>query len=218
MAQVKYECLDETLQMQGNNTVTCRYSGEWDALPRCLKGNDASLNLLNIVLPLLLIPLFVLMITLALRRRVCIKTKTEEYLNRTEEYNAFVCYEYNEEDRNFAENIIRPELEENYDPPFKLFIHRRDFKAAWDIMWNIRNAIKNSNSAIIVMSQEYVDSLWCKEEFEQCYMEHMRDPAFKLFVIILQPVEELNRTSEYMKSFFYSKTYLDRDDKNYMKK
>ena len=125
MAQVKYECLDETLQMQGNNTVTCRYSGEWDALPRCLKGNDASLNLLNIVLPLLLIPLFVLMITLALRRRVCIKTKTEEYLNRTEEYDAFICYEYNEEDRNFAENIIRLELEENYDPPFKLFIHRR---------------------------------------------------------------------------------------------
>ena len=152
------------------------------------------------------------MITLALRRRFCIKTKTEEYLNRTEEYDAFVCYEYNEEDRNFAENIIRLELEENHDPPFKLFIHRRDFKAAWDIMWNIRNAIKNSNSAIIVMSQEYVDSLWCKEEFEQCYMEHMKDPAFKLFVIMMQPVEELNRTSEYMKNFFYSKTYLDRDD------
>ena len=85
-------------------------------------------------------------------------------------------------------------------------------------MWNIRNAIKNSNSAITVMSQEYVDSLWCKEEFEQCYMEHMKDPAFKLFVIMMQPVEELNGTCEYMKSFFESKTYLDRDDPNLYRK
>ena len=62
------------------------------------------------------------------------------------------------------------------------------------------------------MSQEYVDSLWCKEEFEQCYMEHMKDPAFKLFVILMQPAEQLHGTSEYMKSFFESKTYLERDD------
>ena len=112
----------------------------------------------------------------------------------------------------FAENIIRFELEENCDPPFKLCLHRRDFKAAWDIMWNIRNSIQNSNSAIIVMSQDYVDSLWCKEEFEQCYIEHMKDPAFKLFVIMMRPAEQLNGTSEYMKSFFDSKTYLERDD------
>ena len=104
------------------------------------------------------------------------------------------------------------ELEEKYDPPLKLCLHIRDFKAAWDIMWNIRNAFQNSNSAIIVMSQEFCDSMWCKEEFEQCYMEHMKDPAFKLFIIMMQPAEELNRTSEYMMSFFQSKTYLEQDD------
>ena len=54
---------------------------------------------------------------------------------------------------------------------FKLCIHRRDFKAGWDIKWNIMNAIRNSNSAIIIMSQHYINSLWCVEEFEDCYME-----------------------------------------------
>ena len=110
------------------------------------------------------------------------------------------------------------ELEGKCDPPFKLCIHRRNFKAACDIMWNIRNAIQNSNRAIIVLSQEYVDSLWCKEEFEQCYMEHMKDPAFKLFVILMQPVEELEETSEYMKSFFASKVYLEGNDPKLFKK
>ena len=110
------------------------------------------------------------------------------------------------------------ELEEKCDPPFKLCLHRRDFRAAWDIMWNIRNAIQNSNSAVIVMSQDYVDSLWCKEEFEQCYIEHMKDHAFKLFVILMKPVEELEETSEYMKSFFASKVYLERNDPKLFKK
>ena len=121
-------------------------------------------------------------------------------------------------DQDFAENTIRIELEENFDLPFKLCLHRRDFKAACDIMWNIRNAIQNSNSAIIIMSQNYVDSLWCKEEFEQCYLEHMKDPAFKLFVILMQPVEELEETSEYMKSFFTIKTYLERNDPKIFKR
>ena len=66
---------------------------------------------------------------------------------------------YQDEDLDFAENTKRIELEEKANPPFKLCIHRRDFLAAWDIMWNINNAIKNSNSAIIVLPQNYINSL-----------------------------------------------------------
>ena len=50
------------------------------------------------------------------------------------------------------------------------------------------------------------------EEFEDCYMENMKDPAFKLFVILMQPANTLNVTNEYIKSFFAKKTYLERDD------
>ncbi len=136
----------------------------------------------------------------------------ENFGRRNRTYDAFVCYSYNAVDSDFAENKIRFALEHNQDPPLKVSIHRRDFLAAWDIMWNIRNAIQNSNSAIVVMSQDYVDSLWCKEEFEQCYMEHMADPAFKLFVVMMQPADSLMNPSEYMKSFFQQKTYLDCND------
>ena len=217
MSQVKYKCFDGFI-MEGNNTVTCLYNGRWEKIPRCLERKDKSLNPLNIVIPLLMAPLFVIIISHIVKRFVCPIKRSQDCFTRTKEYDAFVCYEYNKMDQGFAENFIRVELEEKCDPPFKLCLHRRDFKAAWDIMWNIRNAIQNSNSAIIVMSQEYVDSLWCKEEFEQCYMEHMKDAAFKLFVIMMRPVEELNGTSEYMKSFFESKTYLEQDDPNLYRK
>ena len=40
----------------------------------------------------------------------------------------------------------------------------------------------------------------------------MKDTAFKLLVIMMQPVGTLENTSEYMKSYFNSRTYLDVND------
>ena len=57
-----------------------------------------------------------------------------------------------------------------------------------------------------------MDSIWCRDEFEGCYVENLEDPAFRLFVIMMQPVDSLKNTDEYMKSFFASKTYLEKDD------
>ena len=81
-------------------------------------------------------------------------------MTRRKDYDAFVCYSYEGVDPKFAENTVRIQLEEE-----RQCIHRTDFLVACDIMWNINKAIKNSNSAIIIMSQRYADSLWCREEF-----------------------------------------------------
>ena len=217
-SQIQYECVGETFQMEGNSVVTCLYSGKWNKIPRCLERQEKTIDPLITVLPVLIILSLIFIIICILKRHVCVRKSFQRHFKRVKQYDAFVCYDYNDRDQEFAEKTITLELEEKCDPPFKLCLHRRDFKAAWDIMWNIRNAIQNSNSAIIVMSQEYVNSLWCKEEFEQCYMEHLKDPAFKLFVIMLQPIGELDGTSEYMKSFFANKTYLERNDPTLFKK
>ena len=104
------------------------------------------------------------------------------------------------------------ELQEYHDPPFKVCFHSRDFKPGVHIKENIIEAIWNSTSAIITLSQGFVDSIWCREEFSDCYIENMKDPAFRLFVILMEPVENLENVSEYMKSFFDKKTYLLKDD------
>ena len=79
------------------------------------------------------------------------------------------------------------ELEEKYNPQFKLCMHDRDFTPGKQILENIQEARENSNSAIIVMSQHFVESDWCIGEFTQCYTENMKDPAFRSFVIMTQP-------------------------------
>ena len=218
-SKVEYVCENETFQLYGNNTLTCMFDEQWSQPSYCVirlkfKGKGSGTKKLQISLPLISIFLCIFAMTFIIIR--C-KRKSIK-LTRAKTYDAFVCYAYENEDQDFAENIIRIELEEKHDPPFKLCLHRRDFQAAWDIMWNIRNAIRKSNSAIIVMSQNFVDSKWCKEEFEQCYVEHMKDPAFKLFVIMIDSGEPLLNLSEYMESFLTTKTYLMRDDPRLFKK
>ena len=221
-SQMSYTCKNET-QIRGNNTSACRPSGQWSKPPLCQPKFKPmqmlkSLNPIFMVVPVLVVgvPFLLFIISCSIFRYKRRRTNIPLFRNKT--FDAFVSYCYDDIDAQFAENTVRIELEKHIDPPFVLCIHRRDFKAAWDIMWNINNAIKNSNSAIIVTSQDYVNSLWCKEEFEQCYLEHMKDPAFKLFVVMMQPVNTLENTSPYMESFFDHKTYLERNDAKMFKK
>ena len=124
---------------------------------------------------------------------------------RNRVFDAFVLYHFDTDD-DFVINHLLHELEENKN--FKLYIHSRNFTPGRDIKDNIEEAIEGSNSAIIVMSQGFVDSMWCKEEFTHCYIENMKDAAFNLFVIMMQPADTLINISPYMKTFFANKTYL----------
>ena len=213
--QVEYECVNETFQMEGNSTVTCLYSGEWYKIPKCLKRkrekrNDSTLNPLSIVIPLLTAPFYIFIITYRARRYIC-RTKKSLLLKRNKEYHAFVCYNF-DEDNLFVFNSILPELEENHDPPLKIFIHDRDFTPGRDITINICNAINNCNSAIIVMSQGFIDSPRCREEFTKCLAESEENLAFKLFIILMEEVDTLINIPENMQIFLKEKTYVKRND------
>ena len=132
-------------------------------------------------------------------------------LTRNREYDAFVCYNF-DKDRDFVFDSILTELEEKQDPHLKMFIHDRDFIPGRDITINICNAIENCNSVIIVMSQGFVDSPRCREEFTRCLAESDRDADFELFVILMQDVGALNNVSENMNVFFGKRTYLKSND------
>ena len=131
------------------------------------------------------------------------------HLQRNREFDAFVLYHFDTDD-DFVVDHLLPELEETRG--FKLFIHSRNFTPGRGIKDNIEEAIFSSNSAVIIMSQGFVDSMWCKEEFTHCYIENMKDAAFNLFVIMMQPAETLVNITLYMKTFFANKTYLQVND------
>ena len=74
-------------------------------------------------------------------------------LTRNRKFDAYMCYKV-ASDGEYAEDIILQELQENCEPPFKIYIHRDNFQPGRTIKRNIQEAIENSNSAIIVMKSE----------------------------------------------------------------
>ena len=170
----------------------------------------SNVNIFSFVIPLLIIILFLLIITQLVKRYVCGR-RTPVLLKRNRAFDAFVCYNF-DDDRDFVFNSILPELEDNHDPPLRMLIHDRDFIPGREITINIRYAIENCNSAIIVMSQGFVDSPRCREEFTKCLAENEEDPAFELFIILMEDVNTLVNIPGNMKMFFRVKTYLKKDD------
>ena len=211
MSTVKYSCRDETFQVLGNETVICLYSGKWSELPRCVKYSKG-ISPLAVVLPVFLLPVAIFLIvvtiniTLAKRAR-----RRSEMQKRSRDFDAFVCYNF-DEDNLFVFNSILPELEEKCVPPLKLLIHDRDFVPGKDISVNISNAINSCNSAIIVMSQGFINSPRCREEFAKCSAENESDSAFKLFVILMEDINVLRNVPDSIGIFFKQKTFLKKDD------
>ena len=208
MSTLEFTCENATFQMEGNKTITCLYSGKWSELPRCSNTNKGT-NPLMIVVPILLFPM-IIFLSIVLRF-ACRTLQTVHLHKRHREYDAFVCYNF-DEDFDFVFDSILPELEDKHDPPLKMLIHDRDFIPGREITINICNAMENSNSAIIVMSQGFVDSPRCREEFTKCLAESEKDPGFKLFAILTQEANTLIDLPENMKVFFKEKTFLKKDD------
>ncbi len=175
---VTFSCISESHKMQGNNTIVCLFSGEWSEPPRCMVTKS-----LPIVAGVFSVPVVLLVV-------VCLvssfKSKLNVQLTRNREFDAFVYFQY-DEDNDFVMNELVPTLAHKY----KLFIHSLHFAPGAKITYNILTAIQVSNSAIIILSNGFLNSPWCREEFEYCYRESRNDPAFKLLVILRQPIHIL---------------------------
>ncbi|XP_046381325.2 toll-like receptor 4 [Haliotis rufescens] len=87
--------------------------------------------------------------------------------DREYEYNAFISYA--DEDRDFALHMFIEKLEREGN--LQLCLHHRDFIPGEPIAANILSAIQKSKFVVIVLSPNFLDSYWCRYEFEMARME-----------------------------------------------
>ena len=84
----------------------------------------------------------------------------------------FDCFvSYADEDRQFAFHDMMKNIEMNND--IKLCFHQRDFIPGFEIGENITNAIHRSRKTVCVISFNYLNSHWCKFEFNMARMENI---------------------------------------------
>ncbi len=211
---VEYSCINDQHQMEGNHTVMCLHSGKWSPTPVC-KVSFGFDSPAAVVISVLSVPLAVFCAFIVWCRCKNTKRTYDEVaqLNpREAEFDAFVCYNI-DQDNLYVMSELLPELTTNFKIKFA-----GEFTPGKMVFDSFGKAIKQSNCAIIVMSQGFVNSPMCRHEFDLCKQESIEDSSFKVFVIMMQPDNELKNVNFSIRQFLKTATLLRKEDAGYLDK
>ena len=212
---VFYIC-DKNYEASQKNFSTCTFSGNWTESPTCKDtrgSNKKEITIVLVTVAAVLIIAGLLVFTYLRKRRVCCGVDNN-FVPRNRPYDIFISYESGEKDEEFVRNEICKKLDKEYGGKYRLLIHQRDFHAGTLIMANIQYAVRDTNCAVVLLSQKYIRSRWCVQEFEECMEEASKDPSYGLVVILMQEMAILKQEtlSPYMKTYLRNRTYLEVTD------
>ncbi|XP_008583448.1 PREDICTED: toll-like receptor 2 [Galeopterus variegatus] len=123
-------------------------------------------------------------------------------------YDAFVSY--SERDSYWVENLMVQELE-NFNPPFKLCLHKRDFIPGKWIIDNIIDSIEKSHKTVFVLSENFVKSEWCRYELDFSHFRLFDENNDAAILVLLEPLEKKAIPQRFCKlrKIMNTKTYLE---------
>ncbi|XP_037282253.2 toll-like receptor 6 [Rhipicephalus microplus] len=100
--------------------------------------------------------------------RVCLRAEAEE----EKLFDAFVSY--SKKDESFVAQILAPELECGI-PAYRLCLHYRDLPMAGGYLTDaISEAVESSRRTIVILSEHFLKSEWCRYEFKSTHHHGVR--------------------------------------------
>ncbi|XP_052872218.1 uncharacterized protein LOC128277747 [Anopheles cruzii] len=124
-------------------------------------------------------------------------------------YDAFVSYSH--VDESFIADHLVPRLEQ-HPPRFRLCWHVRDFTPGEMISTQITKAVEDSRRTIIVLSQNYLKSVWGKMEFRTAYLQSVSEQRNRVIAIIYEDIGNIDELDADLRAFLRSTTYLQWGD------
>ncbi|XP_050026248.1 toll-like receptor Tollo [Dermacentor andersoni] len=98
-------------------------------------------------------------------------------------FDAFVSY--SKKDEAFVAQILAPELECG-SPPYRLCLHYRDLPMAGGYLTDaISEAVESSRRTIVILSEHFLKSEWCRYEFKSAHHEVLHGCSHRLVVVFL---------------------------------
>jgi Leucine-rich repeat (LRR) protein len=129
-------------------------------------------------------------------------------------FDAFISY--SSKDEAFVAEELAPILE-NGDPAYKLCVHYRDFPVGAYIADTIVQAVESSRRTIMVLSENFIKSEWCRFEFKSAHHQVLRDRRRRLIVILLGEVPQKDLDPD-IRLYLKTNTYLQWGDKLFWEK
>ncbi|KAJ6649357.1 Toll-like receptor Tollo [Pseudolycoriella hygida] len=124
-------------------------------------------------------------------------------------FDAFISY--SSKDEAFVAEELAPILE-NGDLHYNLCLHYRDFPVGAYIADTILHAIESSRRTIMVLSENYIKSEWCRFEFKSAHHQVLRDRRRRLIVIVLGEIPHKDLDPD-LRLYLKTNTYLQWGDK-----
>ncbi|XP_022651559.1 toll-like receptor Tollo [Varroa jacobsoni] len=130
-------------------------------------------------------------------------------------FDAFVSY--TKKDEAFVAQILAPELECG-NPPYRLCLHYRDLPMAGGYLSEaIQEAVESSRRTIVVLSEHFLKSEWCRYEFKSAHHEVLNNSNHKLVVIFFGRVSYRELDPD-IRMWLKHSTFLHWGEKNFWDK
>nr|ANG08891.1 toll family protein 8 [Gryllus bimaculatus] len=146
--------------------------------------------------------------------RLFYRSSDQDRDDRDKLFDAFVSY--SSKDETFVAEELAPHLEHG-DPPYKLCLHYRDFPVGAFIAETIVQAVESSRRTIMILSENFIKSEWCRFEFKSAHHQVLRDRRKRLIVVLLGEVPQKDLDPD-IRLYLKTNTYLQWGDKLFWEK
>ncbi|CAN7989271.1 unnamed protein product, partial [Ixodes hexagonus] len=172
------------------NTTSCTNVSEATTLARHFQVEDL-VPLLVVLAALFLLLVCIVVLTFVYRRHLSVWFYTKYGVRMFQRapaeeeklFDAFVSY--SKKDEAFVAQILAPELECG-QPPYRLCLHYRDLPMAGGYLTDaITEAVESSRRTIVILSEHFLKSEWCRYEFKSAHHEVLHSCTHRLVVIFL---------------------------------
>uniref|UniRef100_A0A2S2QAM5 Protein toll n=1 Tax=Sipha flava TaxID=143950 RepID=A0A2S2QAM5_9HEMI len=125
-------------------------------------------------------------------------------LDKNKKYDSFVSFSHKDEE--FVIKHLVPELEGG-STPFKLCLHYRDWVVGDWIPSQIARSVEESRKTIIVLSSNFLESVWGLIEFRTAHMSALKDRQNRVIIILYGEISIKGLDPE-LKSYLSMNTYI----------
>ncbi|CAL4066136.1 unnamed protein product [Meganyctiphanes norvegica] len=136
---------------------------------------------------------------------LCLCWVTEEELDADKKYDAFISYSHKDEE--FVNQLLVPGLESG-DPVYRICLHYRDWVPGEYIQNQILSSVKASRRTVVVLSKNFIESVWGQMEFKAAHSQALQDNTNRIIVIVYGEIPPESSMDEELKLYIATKTYL----------
>ena len=166
------------------------------------------------VLVTVIIVFLLIIFTYFKRRKICSVTPSDVSMGTSLMYDVYICF--SPTDLHYTQDNLVSTLR-NRDPPFKLYLHNRDFVFGDNILGSIAHGIEQSETVIFVISDDFGANSWCMFTLNACLSPEPDRRRSRILMCLRNPVE-LELFNEELRVLISSTPLISSDDPKFSKR